>query len=234
MVATGWLVSSCSDQLDVTMTEAIYGEYIKFNSSVNSYSGKTRTQTRSMGNNISSEEDEWLYCDKQNGVTRGTPVTSINDSVGLIGYKLPEGTSMDDTKISWNKMTNQKYILEGDELRAATTPIPWSTIDPTESLKVYAYSPYNASSVTEITGIPTLNFTVGNEITKQADLIIADTIVKPADHKKNISLTFKHILTAIRFKAHFKCTVLSITVKNIKNSGNNQGCRNKRNVHYSK
>ncbi len=216
-IITALFAHSCSDELDVTVAESTYNEYIRFNATVNNTYAKV--QTRSTSSNISSEEDEWLYCSEPTGATRGTPVTSISESVALIGYKIPHNESMDNTQTSWDLMTNQKYILVGDELRAADTPIPWSKVDATESLKVYAYSPYQKSSVTEITGIPTLNVVVDKKIANHSDYIIADTIVKPSEHKKNISLTFCHILTAIRFKAHFKCNVVSITLKNIKNSG---------------
>ena len=217
-IIIGLFAGSCSDELDVTVAKDIYSEYITFSTTVDNIYATTKT--RSTNTNISSEEEEWLYCGNQIEITRGAPVTSVNDSVGLIGYKIPKNESMNDSQTSWNLMTNQKYILEGDELRAASAPIPWSKVDADESLKVYAYSPYNnASLVTEITGIPTINVVVNKNIANQTDIIVADTIVKPNNQKKNIPLTFNHILTAVRFKTHLKCKVVSITLKNIKNSG---------------
>ena len=213
-------VCACIDDTEFSLAGTGVNEYIGFSTSV--INENTKVSTRSIGTNLNSEEKEWLYTtttDTQ-GSTRGMPVTNVSDSVGLIGYKFPSDESMTESRTSWDLMTNRKFVLEGDELKAATNPIRWKEVGNDENLKVYAYSPYINTAITDttITGIPSLNYTVDAEVAKQADLIVADTLVSPTEHGKNIPLTFNHILTAIQFRTHFDCKVVSITLNNIKNS----------------
>ena len=212
-------VGSCSDDTEFSLVGTGTNENISFSPAVSRMAKKA--STRSIGANINSEEEDWLCTAQsvQRGATRGAPVTHVSNSVGLIGYKFPSGEGMTNSRPSWSLMTNRKFILEGDELKAESNPIHWKEVGNDENLKVYAYSPYYDESITEYVGIPSIGFKVDADVTKQSDLIIADTLVTPAERGKNIPLIFNHILTAIQFKIHFDCKIVSISLNNIKDSG---------------
>ena len=219
----------CNDQMDIAEVDTC-SEYITFVPTVNAVDSKVTT--RSIGNvssYISSEEEEWLYAETKSDtalITRGSPVTSVSEAVGLYGYKLSSGeTEPSPENKSWDKMTNRKFVLSGDELTTESDPILWSSVDSEESLKVYAYSPYyDVQDLSQLAGIPKLEYEVGTSVDKQSDIIVADALVPPlpagrASSRENVALDFKHIMTAVRFKTDFACTVVSIKLTNIRNKG---------------
>ena len=210
------LVLGCSDDLDFLTAGTDETEYITFTATVDN--STVGVVTRSIGTNINSEEEDWLFATndkKEDRTTRGVPVTSVAESVGLFGY-----ISEDDSDAEiWSEMENRKFVLNGDELKAESNPISWKEVGATKNLRVYAYSPYSDDVSINTTGeIPTLDVTVSDNVTKQADIILADTLITPENQNKKIPLTFRHIMTAVRFKMHFACNVVSISVNNVKNS----------------
>ena len=66
--------------------------------------------------------------------------------------------------------------------------------------------------------LPSITYTVPTDISKQTDITSAVAEVSTG-FRKNIPLTFDHILTGIKFKAGFDCTVKSITISNVASTG---------------
>lgn len=221
LVATAFLYS-CSDELDSGHYDDL-SDYICFRAAVEGED--ENSVTRSIGTGLNTEEEEWLcgFSLSGNGSdTRGVPLKKLGDNIGLFGYKFPSNEDMNNERKSWEIMTNRKFVNDGDEFKAESDPIHWSSIHDEENLQIYAYSPYaGSSSVTGLVGYPNITYdTYGVDIPSQSDIVVAETLVTPADRKKPIQLTFNHLLTAVRFKAHFKCKVMSVTIKNVYNSGN--------------
>lgn len=212
---------SCEDELD-TCRYAEASDYISFQAAL--VDEEPAVVARSIDTNVNTEEEEWLYddsCGKSEAETRGVPMRKLGNDIGLIGYKFPSNEAMNNDRGSWNKMTNRKFVSVDDEFRAETNPIHWNSVGENENIQVYAYSPYsNTYSGTAITGYPVLPYDIhGIDVKDLNDIVIAETLVAPANRNKPIELTFNHLLTAVRFKTHFKCKVFSVTIKNVYNSG---------------
>ena len=184
------------------------------------------SQSRSASGQLEIEQEEWLVDTKKvTQVSRGTPTTLLSGSAGVIGYVY--GTWSDDVKPwshSQNNLYNKEFKFDGDELTAASNNVRWNTLNTsnTPNVRFYAYAPYNLTGGTlsskEQGGSPQLTYTVNDTPSEQHDFIIASWEGQ-SDYKQSIPLVFNHALTAVRFKVGFDCTVKSLEVKNICNSG---------------
>ena len=215
--------SSCTDDL------AGLGIYTPRPSDVICFSASlsdtlSASQTRSASGHLEIEQEEWLVGTEQS-VSRGTPVTLLEGSAGVIGYVY--GTWSDDVKPwshSQNNLYNKEFKFDGDELTAASNNVRWNTLNTsnTPNVRFYAYAPYNLTGGTlsskEQGGSPQLTYTVNDTPSEQRDLIVASWEGQ-SDYKQSIPLVFYHALTAVRFKVGFGCTVKSLEVKGICNSG---------------
>lgn len=186
---------------------------------------RSASQTRSASGHLEIEQEEWLVGTEQS-VSRGTPVTLLEGSAGVIGYVYgtwQEHSSADGETgtLPWETLYNKEFKFDGDELTAASNNVRWNTLNE-DSAKFYVYAPYNLTGGTlsndQQGGSPQLTFTVNDTPTEQNDLIVASWKGK-TDYKQSIPLVFNHALTAVRFKVGFDCTVKSLEVKNICNSG---------------
>lgn len=195
-------------------------EYLCFYADIQS--DRPKTQSRSSAYKVAIEEEEWrLEADSANGggaATRGTLTHILEDGTcaGVIGYHYD--TADDREKI----IDNKEYNFFDNLLTEKTNPVKWSKVTK-QKLDVYAYSPKDITATfVEAGGVPEIvDYTVKPNVKEQEDLLVAnatvDDVVK--NNHNPVSLSFKHALTAIRFKVGFACKVKSLTVSGVCNKG---------------
>ena len=160
--------------------------------------------------------------------TKAAPMTSLNGEAGIIGYiydQWPSGDAM-KTFAPWNMLDKKSFTFDGDQLATTEGMIKWSEVENEggSSLKIYAYAPITDGNMSVSYGtegnysIPSIRYTVPEDISKQKDIITAIAEVG-SGFRKNIPLTFDHILTGVQFKAGFECKVNSITVSGVASAG---------------
>ena len=174
---------------------------------------------RSESAQMSITQEEWpLESDDQ---TRGSVISTLNGlGVGIYAHPYIDNNLQDPL------MVNHQYeFVNSEELEAVTNPILWSSISETSTLKVYGYAPYALSergvdfSTTTTNGTTTINYTVPVEVTDQFDLIATEVKTVPSNYGQNIPLTFQHILTGVRFRVGFACTVKSLKIVGVNFNG---------------
>ena len=170
--------------------------------------------------NLSIEAEDWPLEPKT--VTRAAPYTSFPADAGLIGYNFNAGDF--ESTLPWDEMYDETYNFNYLTLTSATTAVPWVRATGKSYLRVYAYAPKSFSgsatlSGDDVTGAPTLTYTVPSDVSSQTDLIAAVSDDKLCSEKTSVPLTFNHALSAIRFNIGFTCTVKSVCVKNVLSRG---------------
>ena len=154
--------------------------------------------------------------------TKAAPITRLTGNAGIIGYVYDEWPAGDEVKdfAPWENLNNETFTFDGYMLTADTDRlIKWSAAEGTAKakLKIFAYTPVSDDNMTVSYGtagshtIPAITYTVPTDISKQKDIVTASAEVSTS-FRKNIPLTFDHILTGLKFKAGFDCTVKSIAV----------------------
>lgn len=208
LVVASMVTTACTDDLGITGYRP--SDVICFTATLGdpAVSGTSR----SASGHLAIEEEEWRL---EGVVTEGKPesratiMAMLTGQARVLGYVDENTTSfMDDI-----------FQFRGDELTTTETPVYWKDINGT-NVHLYAYAP---KEITDNGGLATLDgttlkITVPTDVTNQKD-IIAESVQVPSGYGKSVPMTFDHILTAIRFKAGFDCTVKSITVTNVANYG---------------
>ena len=208
----------CTDELDGIRNAATRpSEVICFTASLKD---SPASVSRSSAGHLEMEQEEWLVdTEKVTQVSRGTPTALLSGSAGVIGYVYNGEWSTSVTP--WTGLHNEEYVFDGDELTAKENDVRWNTLNMANA-KFYVYAPYNLSggTLSESTqgGAPKLTYNVNGTPANQHDLIVASWEGQ-ANYKQSIPLTFEHVLTAIKFKVGFDCTVTKLEVKGIYNSG---------------
>lgn len=208
----------CTDELDGIRNAATRpSEVICFTASLKD---SPASVSRSSAGHLEMEQEEWLVdTEKVTQISRGTPTTLLSGSAGVIGYVYDGEWSTSVTP--WTGLHNEEYVFDGDELTAKENDVRWNTLNKANA-KFYVYAPYNLSggTLSESTqgGAPKLTYNVNGTPANQHDLIVASWEGQ-ANYKQSIPLTFEHVLTAIKFKVGFDCTVTKLEVKGIYNSG---------------
>lgn len=208
-------VCACTDELaGLEINSTRPSDVICFSASLSDT--RSASQTRSASGHLEIEQEEWLVGTEQS-VSRGTPVTLLEGSAGVIGYVYDDTWSTSVTPFFHNKQFN----FDGDELTAASNNVRWATLNQS-NVRFYAYAPYNLTggtlSKSTQGGSPQLTYTVNGTPSKQHDLIVASWEGQ-SDYKQIIPLVFNHALTAVRFKIGFNCIVTKLEVQNVYNSG---------------
>lgn len=187
-----------------------------------------------------------------NAITRGSTITEgtfKKQAFGLSGIcytgDWPEGE--EGNEWTTNFAHNIRVSYEGNKWNSEKT-LQWVA---SENIKFFAYSPYSAAvpassgaseeeaadptnstpsiihSAEEATGVPTLTYTVPQDVTKQIDLMYAtadcDGSGVGGDALQGVvQLNFKHALTAVTIKAGKKMlpgTVSKIEISGVYGSG---------------
>ena len=218
------ICSGCVEHLEEPVYEPT--EYVAFKASL---SGESRAvPTKGFTGCLDFEEEEWAVELDSKAETKITMYNSLNGlEAGVYGY-VYNGT-FDDSSVPVTDIKGHKYIFDGDQLDAVE-PIRWNKVDAVAEtgykFRAFAYAPKEAitpsyQNTGSNSGAPVIGIT---DITSyQKDILVADKEVEinkeSKAHRKQIPLDFEHIFTAIQFKAGFACTITSITISNIKTSG---------------
>lgn len=162
-----------------------------------------------------------------NAITRGTTTTGEtfkSHSFGLsaICYTGDWPEEGEENKWTTNFAHNVEVKCDGQGTWKSEKPLHWVG---SENIKFFAYSPYSAAipasseenaidagdatpsiihSATDATGIPTLTYTVPQDVTKQIDLMYATANCGGSGigdiQNGAVQLNFKHALTAVTIK----------------------------------
>ena len=225
----------CTDELEGAVSHSRPSDVISFTTSLSG--SRAASMSRGASGHLAIEQEEWLVgVEKKQGASRGTPVSLLEGSAGVIGYvydtwKEPMATDETGT-LPWDILYNKQFNFDGDELTAASADIRWNQIANMANnnhVLFHAYAPFDLSGATLSTkttgGTPTMAYRVDDDVTKQHDFIVASwtgaegtnygTSIQP----QTIPLVFEHALTAVKFKVGFACTVTKLEVEGVYNSG---------------
>jgi hypothetical protein len=155
--------------------------------------------------------------------TRGTPINDEEDMTTMGVFASYTGTSDWTAEAPLNKMFNKQLNYSGGEWEYLPGEgVQWNAQTVVDRYSFFAYAPYadTANGITVLgasgdAGIPTLTYTVPEDVTKQPDLMVATKKnVRPSGAK--VQLDMKHALTSVGFQivaedSGKKLTGISIT-----------------------
>ena len=154
--------------------------------------------------------------------TRSAPVTGLSQ-YGAFGVTAYVYTG------SWNESLTPDFMYNVKVGQSGSGWAPdgfylWPGAG--KSLRFFAYAPYNGAGIAlssqSQVGSPTLTYTVPAAVKDQKDLLAAQTDALPGNTNASASLSFRHILTAVKFSCGNDMksgTVRSITLKNVNSKG---------------
>jgi len=208
--------AGCTDELEVQPLQS--SEYLNFNVALQP-DGRNAASRGSVAN-VTFTEEEWALAP---GDADGANSSRAQVTGSLSGKARIYAYGYDDPADMTNVIDGKDYTFVDNMLTCKDdNPPKWSDISHSK-LNVYAYTPVTQDTeniYTIIDGKPAVVYTINKDVAKQEDLIFANTSVDVAANKrKPLNLTFKHALTAVRFKAGFSCTVKSIEVVGVYNRG---------------
>ena len=159
--------------------------------------------------------------------TKASAMTKLSGDAGMVGYvydQWPDEETIKDFE-PWEMLEKKAFTFDGDHLSTDDNPIRWNDArSEGAKMKVFAYAPATDNNMSVSYGtegnytLPQITYTVPADISLHKDLVTATSEVS-TDFRKNIPLTFDHILTGLKFKAGFDCTVNSITISDVASSG---------------
>lgn len=175
-----------------------------------------------------SVQEEDLALVSGSAETKSAPKTSLNGleaSVSAYIYDTWDETASPEV---WDKLTEKKFVFRDYFLEAETDPVTWKSAasEAGATMRVYAVSPCGLDMGVDTDlnpddgiGIPTIDYKVDTDPSKQAELLVAVAQVQREEFYHNVPLEFQHALTAVRFKMGFACSVESIVMEGICTEG---------------
>lgn len=150
--------------------------------------------------------------------TRGVPVTSLETygSFHVQAHCTDNGTPVSQFYMDDNATNSDGTVWSTSQVRY------WPGENRT--LQFFAWAPADAA-FTATPGSPestTFKYTVPDNATEQKDIVVATTGQYDGDHEQQVPLTFKHILTAVKFETGSQMqpgTIKSVALKGVKKSG---------------
>ena len=209
-------LSGCTDDLGIVGNRQV--DYLCFTATLGGDS--LSHSSRGTSDYLSYEEEDWSLVDDADisNESRGNAVSRLEGSAGIIGYI--KGTSW----TLWDRLDHQRFEFAGDELSTTGDPIYWNAIKTTDNLLVHAYAPNSIKSNVDNEqdnfdeSSHSFTYTVPAVVSDQTDILVARTEV-PSNYRSSIPLAFEHALTAVKFNIGFNCTVKSLKIEGLKNSG---------------
>lgn len=150
--------------------------------------------------------------------TRGVPVTSLETygSFHVQAHCTDNGAPVSQFYMDDNATNSDGTVWSTSQVRY------WPGENRT--LQFFAWAPANAA-FTATPGSPestTFEYTVPDNATDQKDIVVATTDRYNGDYEQQVPLTFKHILTAVKFEFGSQMqpgTIKSVALKGVKKSG---------------
>ena len=149
-------------------------------------------------------------------LTRAAPVDGVNfyDSFGVLASVYPG---------AWDEsscLPDYMYNVRVTKTSSWTTSYFWPGGG--RNIRFFAYAPYNwegiALSGKDVAGTPTITCSVPDDVPDQKDLLVAVSGEMPGNTSSSASLTFRHVLTAVRFVTGddmLAGRITKITLKNV-------------------
>lgn len=150
--------------------------------------------------------------------TRGVPVTSLETygSFHVQAHCTDNGTPVSQFYMDDNATNSDGTVWSTSQVRY------WPGENRT--LQFFAWAPADAA-FTATPGSPestTFKYTVPDNATDQKDIVVATTDPYDGNYEQQVPLTFKHILTAVKFETGSQMqpgTIKSVALKGVKKSG---------------
>lgn len=155
---------------------------------------------------------------KQHAMTRGAAVTQDDfyDKFHVLAYWKKDGTSTGQFYM------NTDVTDKGNNLWSSDRTYIWP--GKAHTLTFYAWAPADAA-FTATPGSPestTFKYEVPALAAEQKDIVVATTDPYVGNYEQQVPLTFKHILTAVKFETGSQMqpgTIKSVALKGVKKSG---------------
>lgn len=224
-------MTSCVDDLSDVNPNGIYSDDIRFGM----ISGaRTRLGAESGGDGhttgnyvlrtVGSSDTLCLKASVSDGIgspyvrTRGAAVTADNfyDNFGVLGMLnksdgssqlfMPDETVTDQGSNTWGCQNGNVYYWPGASY----------------TLDFYAYAPKTADGMSTNVNEKSLKYTVPQDVTRQMDLLTAESTNMSGNSNTIVPLKFRHICTAVRFVVGDDMqngTLKSISLKGVNGSG---------------
>lgn len=166
--------------------------------------------------------DSLSNCSAEHLRTRAAVATAMYGSFSVSAYRYKGG---------WSGTTETPNLFYNITATGSTTDgytLPSTYYWPGSAYKVkfFAYAPTDYSgcalSASTQAGVPTLTVSVPTDVSKQQDLLTASSGELSGDYRSDVSLTFKHILTAVNFVCGGDMqagTVNSVALKGVYGTG---------------
>ncbi len=234
-MAAVFLYSGCVERMEEDFLPET--EYLSFKATLED--GSKSLVTKGHMGSFDFEEDDWVLSSEK--LTKSSLLTSLDSlTAGVFGYVYDGEWSSNNSPLE-SLMDNHLYTFDTDQLVAAT-PVRWSQVEGygADNFRVFAYAPKDkvvptyetpATADSKAKGAPMIKIpdilakSSSGKYMYQNDIVVADKVVPMnyADksmHRKETPLDFRHIYTAIQFKAGFNCTIKSLTITGIQTGGN--------------
>lgn len=206
-------ICGCVEELDVYQPDS---EVLSFTAVLPPMAKSAGLERAMIGEHLYEETCEWGFDCESAPQTKVLPTVQLEGKAGITAYQY--SGDWKGTETSMTNLSNAEFTFSGNALTGESEK--WSKVSK-DKLRVYAYAPRISSMNTgTFTGVQTIPYSVNTDVTRQVDIIAAQKEVTVTDSKgKSIPLTFDHILTAVRFRAGFECTVKSVTISGIYGAG---------------
>lgn len=170
--------------------------------------------------------------------TKGVRVDALSSygSFGTFAYTYGASSRWEDvgSNLTPNFMYNLKSTQNGTNWSPSDRDYYWPA--PSYRLSFFGYAPftdytypdgtsisaYMSISESETKGAPVITYTVPTDITKQVDMLAADSLDVPGSFHNVVPMNFNHVLSGIRFTAKTKGDVIvvkNVEMKNVYDNG---------------
>ena len=188
--------------------------------------------TRSLSGGLETLVEERLHplqAHWEKADTRAGAMTMLGGEAGVVGFAYDE---WDETAMPLGMLHNKRYSFDGDILSAPGDDVRWSSImgeAHNDNVRFCLWAPYGAEglklSPATHGGYPYMEYTVPQDAKDQRDIVTAAWSGQEGVHYGEgmqapaVQLAFRHILTAVRFRAGFACKVTSLSLKGASGGG---------------
>ncbi|MCM1452446.1 MAG: fimbrillin family protein [Clostridium sp.] len=210
---------ACEDDNYLLENDTRPTEYLSFTTSLKST--EAAGTSRGAAGHFAVEEEDWdiVLGNGGKGSSRASAITELNGlDAGVIGFSYD---SPDDRTPLSPADNNVPFHFEYDELTSKGAPIRWNSIKK-DNLDIYAYAPMEIEGATiDPLSVPSMSYNVPEDISKQADILFSKwSNPEGTDYKgQTIPLNFSHIMSAIRLRVNFACTIKSVEISGVCDSG---------------
>ena len=127
----------------------------------------------------------------------------------------------------WDESSKPYYMHNVEVTKSSnwTTTYLWPKAGGSK-MRFFAYAPYNGRGISfsdsDMGVIPTLEYTVPQNVEEQLDILVAETSEIDCKAAVPVSLHFRHLMSAVRFVVGddaVSSTIKSISIKRVYNSG---------------